>query len=332
MDDGPLRDSHGRAIRDLRLSLTDRCNFRCTYCLDPDVRFLERSALLTTAELLTVARVCVGLGVRKIRLTGGEPTLRPDLEAVIAGCAGLGIDDLALTTNGALTTESSLRRWRDLGLRRVTFSLDSLRPERFARITRSNTPVARVLESIRAAVTAGLAPVRVNAVVVRGVNEDEVADLAGLARALGIQMRFIEFMPLDSGRRWDTASVVPAGEIRARIEERWALTPIGRDDAAATALRFAFADGAPGGVGLIAPVTRPFCNACSRLRITADGKVRPCLFSRDEWDIRPLLRARADDAALESFIRGAVWRKQPGHGIGGADFAPPERTMSAIGG
>ena len=344
---GPLRDAHNRAIRDLRLSITDRCNFRCTYCLDPDVRFLPRRELLSADELLTLARICVKLGIRKIRLTGGEPTLHPELERLIAGCAALPIDDLALTTNGALATEQSLARWRDLGLRRITFSLDTLREDRFRAITRGRTTVVRVLESIRAAIRVGLRPVRVNAVVVRGINDDEVADLAGLARDLGCEMRFIEFMPLDAGRRWDRAAVVPADEIRDRIEQRWPLAPIGRDDASATALKFRFADvpQGPAGVGLIAPVTRPFCGACSRLRITADGKVRPCLFSRDEWDVRPVLRAagreengeqsvesRERDTALATFIRSAVWQKQAGHGISAADFVPPQRTMSAIGG
>ncbi|MFG0285690.1 MAG: GTP 3',8-cyclase MoaA [Phycisphaerales bacterium JB039] len=330
--EGPLRDAYGRAIRDLRLSLTDRCNFRCVYCLDPDVRFMERNRLLTAAQLLACARVCVGLGVRKIRLTGGEPTLHPELDAIIAGCAALGVEDLAMTTNGALADRAALERWRALGLDRITFSLDSVRPDRFAQMTRSTASVEQIIDAIASAKQAGLDPVRINAVIVRGFNEDEVAPLAGLARDLGVEVRFIEFMPLDAGHRWDRNSVVAAAEIRARIEQRWPLAPIGRDEPSATALKFRFADGAPGGVGLIAPVTRSFCGACSRLRITADGKVRPCLFSRDEWDIRPLLRDGADDVALERFIRGAVWQKQAGHGIGAEDFEQPERTMSAIGG
>jgi len=327
-----LIDSHGRTIRDLRLSVTDRCNFRCTYCMDPDVRFVPNSELLTVEELLRVTRVCVGMGVRKVRLTGGEPTLHPELVRIIEGVAGVGVDDVALTTNGSLATPEVAARWRRAGLDRITVSLDTLKPERMRAITRSNTAPARVLESVEACLDAGLGPVKINAVVVRGYNDDEVEDLAELARIYGVDMRFIEFMPLDSARAWDSGRLVRADEIIARVRARWSMTPLDRAENSETSLNFAFADGAPGRVGVIASVTRPFCGACSRLRITADGMVRPCLFSRDEWDLRALLRSGADDARLRSFLAEATWGKQAGHGISEPGFQQPDRPMSAIGG
>jgi cyclic pyranopterin phosphate synthase len=329
---GRLIDSHGRTIRDLRLSITDRCNFRCVYCMDPDVRFMDQSELLGTDEIVRLAGICARMGVRKVRLTGGEPTLQPDLERIIAGIAGSTPLQIALTTNGSRCGLPELTRWRAAGLHRVSISIDSLRPERFAKITRSRTTPANVLDAIAAAKAAGLEPVKVNAVVVRGFNEDEVADLAGLARRFGIEMRFIEYMPLDSGHGWDRGKVVAADEIIARIAERHELVAEGRDDPSSTSLSYRFADGAPGRIGVIAPVSRPFCGACSRLRITADGKVRPCLFSRTEWDVRPLLRSGADDERLVEFLADVTWTKQAGHGISSAGFEQPERTMSAIGG
>jgi GTP 3',8-cyclase len=329
---GALIDSHGRAIRDLRLSITDRCNFRCVYCMDPDTPLLPKGELLTPAELLRVARVCVGLGVRKVRITGGEPTVHPELEAIIAGVADAGAPDIAMTTNGMLVDENRCRAWRSAGLTRLTFSMDSLDPLRFAAITRSSCSPARVIGAIEAALGAGFESVKVNAVVVRGLNEDQVVPLAGLARRLGVEMRFIEFMPLDSGHRWDHSRVVPAAEIIQTIGAEFPLTPLGRDDPSATALDYDFADGAPGCIGVIAPVTRPFCGACSRLRVTADGKVRPCLFSREEWDLRPLLRSGAGDGEVARFLADSTWTKQKGHGISLEGFVQPQRTMSAIGG
>lgn len=327
-----LIDSHGRTIRDLRLSITDRCNFRCVYCMDPDVRFADASELLSVEELVRLATVCVGLGVEKIRITGGEPTVHPRLTAIIRGVSALPIEDIALTTNGSLMDDGKAREWHAAGLRRVTISIDSLREDRFAALTRSNCPPRRVLDAIGASTRAGLGPVKLNAVVVRGFNEDEVQDLARLAYDLGVEMRFIEYMPLDSGHHWDRSRVVPAAEIIDRIHASIPLVPDGRDEPSSTSLNYRFADGAPGRIGVIAPVTRPFCGACSRLRITADGKIRPCLFSRQEWDIRPLLRAAAKDSELRAFIADAVWTKQAGHGISSAGFVQPDRPMSAIGG
>lgn len=330
-----LVDSHGRTIRDLRLSITDRCNFRCLYCLDPGAAFMPSDRLLSDDELERIARVCVGLGVRKIRLTGGEPTLHPRLAGLIERLAALPIDDLAMTTNGSRCDAASLRAWRDAGLRRITFSLDAVEPEAFARLTRSATPVERVVQAIADARRAGFAeggPIRVNAVLLRGVNDDQIVPLARLARDLGVEVRFIEFMPLDDARGWSLDALVPAAEVIRRVAEAFPIVPLGRESEASTAEAFAFGDGAPGGVGVIAPVTRAFCGACSRLRVTADGQVRPCLFSREEWDARGLMRSGGSDQDLAWLLAGATRAKQAGHGITAPGFAQPARTMSAIGG
>jgi cyclic pyranopterin phosphate synthase len=300
--------------------------------MEPEVRFMAREELLGVEELVRVARVCVGLGVEKVRITGGEPAVHPRLTEVIAGISRLGAADVALTTNGSIMDDATLASWRGAGLRRITVSLDSVRPERFAAMTRSRATPDEVIDGVRRARAAGFDPVKLNAVVVRGFNEDEVVALAGLARELGVEMRYIEFMPLDSAHAWDRSRVVPASEIVGRIGRVFPLRALGRDDASSTALEYAFEDGAPGRIGVIAPVTRPFCGACSRLRVTADGKVRPCLFSTREWDLRPLLRGGAADADLARFLEDATWSKQAGHGIASAGFEQPERPMSAIGG
>ncbi|MHC5003563.1 MAG: GTP 3',8-cyclase MoaA [Planctomycetota bacterium] len=329
---GRLVDAHGRAIRDLRLSVTDRCNYRCVYCMDPDFRYMPKRQLLRLEEYLAAARVCVGLGVSKIRVTGGEPTLYPQLDELLEGLGRLPVDDLAMTTNGSLLTEAKARRWRAAGLRRITLSLDSLRPERVAAVTRTQATPETITGAIAAARAAGLGPIKVNAVIMRGVNDDELADFADFARRHEIDMRLIEFMPLDSSRAWSRRDVVGADEMLDRIGRRHELAPLDRANPDSTALDFAFADGAPGRIGIIAPVTRAFCGACSRLRITADGKVRPCLFSHQEWDLGPLLRGGADDRRIARFVVDAVWTKQAAHGIGAEGFTPPPRTMSAIGG
>jgi cyclic pyranopterin phosphate synthase len=327
-----LIDSHGRRIHELRLSVTDRCNFRCVYCMEPDTRFMPKMELLSLDEYVRVAAACVGLGVTKVRITGGEPTVYPRLLELIERLAALGAPDLAMTTNGALADEESLGEWRAAGLRRLTFSIDSVSPGVFSKMTRSNVPVERVLEAVEAAGRLGFERTKLNAVVVRGLNENEVPALAELARRFGVEMRFIEFMPLDSGHAWDRSKLVPASEIVERIAAVYPLRELGKDEPSSTAIEYGFADGAPGRIGIIAPVTRAFCGQCSRLRITADGKVRPCLFSRQEWDLRPLLRGGADDVAVSRFLVDATWTKQAGHGISSAGFVQPERTMSAIGG
>lgn len=327
-----LVDSYGRTIRDLRLSLTDRCNFRCRYCMDPDVRFMRRMDLLRDSEMLHLVRVAASLGVRRIRLTGGEPALHPTLLELIADLHAIGLDDLAMTTNGSVLTRDELRACRDAGLDRITVSLDTLREDRFAHIARSTSTVARVVQTIEDAVAVGLGPVKVNVVVMRGFNDDELPDLAGLARRFGVDVRLIEFMPLDSGKRWSMNDVFTADEMLETITSRFPLTPIGRDREQSPSTAYTFADGAPGKIGMIASVSKPFCGACSRLRVTADGKVMPCLFSRDEWDIRPLLRRSAPDDEIASALAEATWSKQAGGRITSTDYSAQSRPMSAIGG
>jgi GTP 3',8-cyclase len=342
-----LIDSFGRVIHDLRLSITDRCNFRCVYCMDPDVKFAPKDDLLTIDEHLAIARVAVRLGVTKLRITGGEPALHPGLLDLIAGLSSLNVQDVAITTNGSFLDAATARQWRDAGLTRVTLSLDSLRQDRFKAITRSGSSVTEVLAGIAAAREAGLDPVRVNAVIVRGFNEDELVDLARLARDLAIDVRLIEYMPLDSAHAWERNKVVTATEMLERISRVFPLEPIGRDTTSSPATVFRFADrqtineteridgGAhgEGRIGVIASVTRSFCSTCSRLRITADGKVRPCLFAHHEWDIRPLLRSGASHPdAIARFLQDAVYAKSAGHAIDSPEFRQPDRTMSAIGG
>lgn len=327
-----LVDSHGRTIRDLRLSVTDRCNFRCVYCMEPDVRFAAREELLTCGELVRVARVAERLGVRKIRLTGGEPTVHPELEGIIRGVRAATGVELAMITNGSRVDAARARAWKRAGLDRVTISIDAVEGDRFAAITRSGTGADDVLRAVGACLAAGFERVKLNAVLIRGLNEDQTLGLAGLARRYGVEVRFIEYMPLDSARAWDAGKFVPAEETRAVIEGLFGLAAAGDDDPRGTAVTYRFADGAPGRIGFIAPVSRPFCGACSRLRVTADGKVRPCLFSVREWDLRPLLRGGADDEALMDFLIDVTWTKQAGHGMREAGFVPPARPMSAIGG
>ena len=329
---GALHDSHGRTIHDLRLSITDRCNFRCIYCMEPDDRFLPKRSLLSATEYLRVVDAAMSLGVRKVRLTGGEPTLYPALDSVIAELGRRDLDDVAMTTNGWKLDKHTAERWRAAGLSRLTFSLDTLREDRMTEISRSSTTVTRVLQSIETARDAGFPRPKVNVVAMRGVNDDEFADFADLARDRDLDVRFIEFMPLDSGRGWQPDRVVSESEVRASIEERHTLIAQGSTNRHSTSSNYHFADSAPGRIGLVAPVTRPFCGACNRLRVTAEGAVRPCLFSNTEWDIRPILRGGGTLRNLADFLINATWTKQSGHGIGQADFKQPDRGMSAIGG
>ncbi len=300
--------------------------------MEPDVRFKRKVDLLTLPEMVRLARLCVGMGVRKIRVTGGEPTVYPHLDDLIAYLAEIPIDDLAMTTNGSLLTLRRARAWRRMGLRRLTFSIDTLRDDRFAAITRSSGSPARVLEAVRIARDEGLTPVRLNTVVMRGFNDDEIADLARLARDLHVEVRFIEYMPLDSARAWDRARLVPAREIIDAVCERFELVPLGRESLSATARRYAFADGAPGTIGVIASVTQAFCRHCSRLRITADGQLRTCLFSTREFDLRGPMRAGIDDDGLRRLLLDATWAKPEGHKINSPDYEQPARPMSSIGG
>lgn len=328
-----LIDSHGRTIRDLRLSITDRCNFRCVYCMEPDVQFASSESLLRPAELVRVARVTEGLGVRKIRITGGEPTLHPALTEIIAGVrAAAPSVEIAMITNASRLSPDSLQTWKRAGLQRLTISIDSLRDDRFAALTRSASSPATVLAGIEMALAAGLTPLKLNAVLMRGRNDDEAPELAALARQFGIEMRFIEYMPLDAGHAWDASKWVSAAETRAAIEQRFPLVACDDDEPSSTARSFRFADGAPGRVGFIAPVSSSFCGACSRLRITADGRVRPCLFSLTEWSLVDVLRGGGSDEDLALRLIDAAWTKQAGHGINAVGFRQPARGMSAIGG
>jgi cyclic pyranopterin phosphate synthase len=300
--------------------------------MDPDIKFKRKIDLLTDSEIIRVVRVASKMGVKRIRLTGGEPMVHPTLSALIRDLRKLDLEDIALTTNGSLSTKEDLQELKDAGLDRITVSLDSVREDRFAHITRSSTTIARVLQTVQWAQEAGLNPVKINAVVIRGFNDDELPELADLARTMGVDVRLIEYMPLDSGRRWEMDKVFTADDMITAINERHELVPIGRPRPHAPATGYQFADGSKGKIGVIATVTRPFCNACSRLRITAEGRVMPCLFSTTEWDMRTLLRQGADDRTIAKALLAITHRKQAGHKIHDEDYQQPNRPMSAIGG
>jgi cyclic pyranopterin phosphate synthase len=326
---GPMTDSYGRVHDDLRISVTDRCNLRCTYCMSEEgMTFLPRAALLSIEEIVRVARVAKGLGVSSIRLTGGEPLVRKGLPDLVAQLAAIGFEDLALTTNGM-----RLAGMADVlvtaGLRRVNISCDSLRADRFESIRRRGD-LDTVLRAMEAAESVGLSPLKVNVVLLRGHNDDEILDFAAFARDTGRIVRFIEFMPLDAEGSWDRSQLVPGHEILERISAVWPLEP---DDhrGPAPAERFRFADGR-GEIGLVSSVSQPFCGNCNRLRLTADGAIRNCLFSDDEHPVRDLLRDGGTDADLALLFRRAVWGKLPGHGINEPGFLRPVRSMSMIGG
>ena len=328
MPDQVMVDAFGRVVRDLRVSVTDRCNFRCLYCMPEDgLPWIPRGELLTRDELVRALRVAVGLGVRTVRVTGGEPTLRRDLVDVVAAVAALGVE-LSITTNGFLMDRLA-EPLRQAGLGRANISLDSLRRDRFQQITRRDA-LDRVLRGIDATLAAGLRPVKINAVVVRGFNDDELEPMAAWARDLGVELRFIEFMPLDAPGEWTRDQVVPAGEILTRLDRAFGLqAPDPRGSAPAE--RYRYADGR-GAVGIIASVTRAFCAQCDRIRLTADGQVRTCLFATTEHDLRAALRSSPDDEAVAAVYLDAVARKQWGHRINEPDFVQPARGMSQIGG
>jgi GTP 3',8-cyclase len=350
-DAGLLIDSQGRVLRDLRISLTDRCNFRCLYCLPeteaahnfyrghwahlpnaaPILReWVPKAHILSFEEIERIARLAVGLGIQKLRLTGGEPLLRHDCEDLVARLASIpGVMDLAMTSNGFLF-QAKARALREAGLRRISFSLDSLDAANFKKIT-GRDALREVLDSIALAQQLGFHPVKVNAVIIRGLNDHEVEALAAFARERELSIRFIEFMPLDSARAWLKEMVVPGREVLARLQARFDLQPIAPDNPSETAKRWAFPDGR-GELGVIAPVSEPFCGHCNRIRLTADGKVRTCLFSVTEHDLRSLLRQGSADAEIAAWLKGIVWQKEPRHHIGEPDFVPPSRSMSCIGG
>jgi cyclic pyranopterin phosphate synthase len=327
----PLVDPFARRVRDLRLSVTDRCNFRCTYCMPEDgLRWLDRADLLTYEELARIARVCVQRwGFDGIRITGGEPTIRAEISRLFELLAPLGVD-LAMTTNGVKLPELA-GKLRAAGLARVNVSLDSLRRETFLALTRRDE-LDRTIAGIDAAVAAGIDPVKVNCVVIRGVNDDEVVDLAAFGRERGVGVRFIEFMPLDAPGNWARDQVVPASEILERIDAVFPLEATHADAAhVEPAARFRFRDGI-GDVGVIASVTEPFCGSCDRVRITAEGKFRTCLFALEETDLRAVMRDGGTDDELAAAIEAAVGTKWAGHRIGAVDFVRPDRSLSQIGG
>ena len=324
----PLVDSYGRTVRDLRVSVTDRCNFRCSYCMPEEgMQWMPRDDLLTYEELARVARVCVErFGFDGVRITGGEPTVRAHLPVLVGMLAALDVD-VAMTTNGATLPllADDLRR---AGLRRVNISCDSLRRDRFAAITRLDA-LPQVLEGIDAALEAGFDPVKVNVVTMRGVNDDEAVDFAAFGRERGVVVRFIEFMPLDADGAWSMEKVVPAAETVAAVDAVFPLEPVAHGPEPAT--RWRYRDGR-GEIGAIASVTQPFCGNCDRVRLTADGQFRTCLFATDELDLRALLRSGATDDELAGALAAAVGAKWAGHRIGQVTFVRPARSMSQIGG
>ena len=330
-----LLDGFGRLHTDLRISVTDRCNLRCTYCMPLDAEFRPRDELLSYEEIARVARVAAGLGIRTIRLTGGEPLLRSRLEVLVGMLAAIpGITDLALTTNGLLLAEQADALAR-AGLRRLNVSLDSLDAEVFERIARRRG-LDRVLAGLAAAKSAGFHDIRINAVSIRGITEAEIVPLAEFCRREHHHLRFIEFMPLDAEEAWSNAQVLSGREVRAILERHVGrLMPAAGGDPGQPAVDFTWADGA-GSVGFIDPVTAPFCERCDRLRLTADGQFRNCLFSAEEWDVRQVLRGGGDDAEADArvgrLLQECVRAKRAAHGIGSSTFERPARSMYQIGG
>ena len=337
-----LIDPYGRTVRDLRISITDRCNFRCTYCMPEEgMKWLPREEVLTYEELARVASICVGhFGVDGIRLTGGEPTMRAHLPILVQKLAVLQVPadasspragkpiDLAITTNGA-TLRLIAQELRNAGLARINISLDTLKKDRFFEMTRRDE-LEHVLDGIDAAIDAGFSPVKINAVVQRGINDDEIVDLATFGRDKGIEVRFIEFMPLDASGTWENAQVFSQEEIVAAISKVYPLELMPARGAA-PADRWRYLDG-KGTVGVIPTVTKPFCGDCDRVRFTADGQFRTCLFATNEFDLRVMLRNGADDDAIAAEIQRAVGTKWAGHNIGNVTFVRPRRSMSQIGG
>jgi GTP 3',8-cyclase len=331
-DPNRLVDSFGRVHNNLRISVTDRCNIRCTYCMPESVQFLPRRDLLTFDEIERLVRVAASLGIDKIRLTGGEPLVRRDLPSLVAKLAVLpGIRDIGLTTNGLLLAPIA-RALREAGLKRINVSLDTMNPEKFRELTRRDG-WEQVIEGILAARNAGFAPIKINAIALKGKTEDDILPLAHFARQHALELRFIEYMPLDVANAWDRGKVLLTEEIFDRLsQEIGPLIPAPDQDHRAPAVDYDYLDG-QGRVGLIASVSRPFCASCNRLRITADGKLRNCLFALEETDLRPLLRQdEPNDLAIAEALQASVAGKWEGHEINSIHFIKPERLMHSIGG
>jgi GTP 3',8-cyclase len=327
----PLFDGHGRRIGDLRVSVTDRCNFRCQYCMPAEgLPWLDRSEVLTFEEIERLVRLFVAMGVSDLRLTGGEPTVRRDFPRLVSMLSRIeGLNDLSMTTNGYLL-ERDAAALVDAGIQRVNVSIDSLQRDRFFQITRRDSlpQVLRGLEAL--AQHPEVHPIKVNAVAMRGFTEEEAIPFAEFARSTAFQVRFIEFMPLDGDHNWTPDAVLTGDELRQIIHAVHPLEELPREPSS-TARVYRFADGR-GEIGFINPVSEPFCSDCNRVRLTAEGKLRTCLFSMHETDLRQPLRTGASDGELETLIRDAVWRKELKHRVGEPGFRQPPRTMSAIGG
>ena len=323
-----LTDLFGRVHKDFRISVTDRCNFRCQYCMPEEgLDWLKREELLSFEEITRITKILVeNYGINSVRLTGGEPTLRANLSDLISMLSELPIE-IALTTNG-ISLDKNAHNFRSAGLHRVNISIDSLKAERFKEITLRDD-MKKVITGIEASIEAGLSPVKINVVVMRGINDDEIIEFAKFGRELGVIVRFIEFMPLDADEKWSTLSVVSLEEIFSTINSVYPLEVVKRSNAPAS--RFRYVDG-QGEIGIVASVTQKFCDTCDRIRITADGQFRNCLFSNEEFDLKEALRSESSDKEICELLEMAVSAKREGHGIGNVDFIRPARSMSQIGG
>ncbi len=325
-------DRFQRVHTNLRISITDRCNIRCFYCMPhEDVRFKPRREILTFEEIERLVRVVVRLGVQRIRITGGEPLVRSDVPQLVGRLRAIaGVSDIAMTTNGLLLADQAAAL-KNAGLQRLNISLDGLTEQTFEQIAR-RPGLDKVLAGIAAAQRAGFDKIRLNAVSIRGITEQEVIPLGAFARAQRLELRFIEFMPLDAEQHWESQQVLSGAEVRGMLEREFGpLLPVARSDPSQPAVDYLFADGI-GRIGFINPITEPFCGDCSRLRITAEGQLRNCLFSTEEWDARALLRGTADDEQLASLVRECIGAKRAGHGIDSPDFLRPQRAMYELGG
>lgn len=328
----PLVDTFGRVHTSLRISVTDRCNIRCFYCMPEEfVRFKPRAEILTFEEMVRFVQVAATLGIKKLRLTGGEPLVREDLPKLVRMLVDIpGIEEVALTTNGILLADQAVAL-KSAGLHRLNISLDTLSEETFFKISR-RTGLDRVLAGIHAAKEAGFENIRLNAIAIRDLTENELLPLIQFGREHGHEMRFIEFMPLDADQHWSQNQVLTGAEMRQRVEaEIGELRPIAREDASQPATDFEFSNG-PGRVGFINPISEPFCGDCNRIRLTAEGQVRNCLFSTEEWDARAILRGGGSDGNLIELLHACVAAKKPGHGIDSPEFLRPHRAMYQIGG
>ena len=323
-----LTDLFGRVHKDFRISVTDRCNFRCQYCMPEEgLDWLKREELLSFEEITRITKILVeNYGINSVRLTGGEPTLRANLSDLISMLSELPIE-IALTTNG-ISLDKNANNFRSAGLHRVNISIDSLKAERFKEITLRDD-MKKVITGIEASIEAGLSPVKINVVVMRGINDDEIIEFAKFGRERGVIVRFIEFMPLDADEKWSALSVVSLEEIFSTINSVYPLEVVKRSNAPAS--RFRYVDG-QGEIGIVASVTQKFCDTCDRIRITADGQFRNCLFSNEEFDLKEALRSESSDKEICELLEMAVSAKREGHGIGNVDFIRPARSMSQIGG